>query len=146
LTIYADSSFFVSLYVPNQHFKKAQRLVPRHAEIWFTPLHRAEWAHALAQHLLQGRISDAQAQAFRDHLERDRQSRFWSEVALPERAFDRCIQIVQQHSRRLPMATLDTLHIACALELGAERFYTFDERQAKLAQAVGLKASPKATD
>jgi hypothetical protein len=31
--------------------------------------------------------------------------------------------------------------VACALELRAERFWTFDERQAKLAEAVGLDAS-----
>ena len=37
------------------------------------------------------------------------------------------------------MATLDTLHVASALQLGAERFFTFDERQANLARAVGLK-------
>jgi predicted nucleic acid-binding protein len=36
-------------------------------------------------------------------------------------------------------STLDTLHIACALELTAESFWTFDERQARLAKAVGLK-------
>jgi len=141
LTIYADSSFFVSLYVPNQNFKKAQRLAPRHAEIWLTPLHRPEWGHAVTQHLLQGRISDAQAQAFRDHLERDRRSRFWMEVDFPEMAFERCIQLVRQVGSRVPMGTLDTLHVACALELGAERFFTFDERQAKLARAVGLKVT-----
>jgi len=37
--------------------------------------------------------------------------------------------------------TLDTLHVACALELKAERFWTFDQRQAKLAKAAGLKTS-----
>ena len=35
--------------------------------------------------------------------------------------------------------TLDTLHVASALELKAEHFWTFDDRQAKLALAVGLK-------
>jgi len=35
---------------------------------------------------------------------------------------------------------LDSLHVACALELKADRFWTFDERQAKLAKAEGLKA------
>jgi len=141
LSVYADSSFLVSLYVPSSHSARAQRLLPPHAHVWLTPLHRAEWAHALAQHVFQKRISAAQAQAFDANFERDRQSGVLTKVGLPERAFDRCIQIVQQHSRRLPMATLDTLHIACALELGAERFYTFDERQAKLARAVGLKVN-----
>jgi hypothetical protein len=31
--------------------------------------------------------------------------------------------------------------VAAALELKAERFWTFDERQAKLAKAVGLKSN-----
>jgi predicted nucleic acid-binding protein len=37
--------------------------------------------------------------------------------------------------------TLDSLHVACALELKAERFWTFDDRQARLAEAVGLNLS-----
>jgi len=39
------------------------------------------------------------------------------------------------------MRTLDTLHVACALELKAERFWTFDDRLAKLAKAQGMKNS-----
>jgi predicted nucleic acid-binding protein len=35
--------------------------------------------------------------------------------------------------------TLDSLHVACALELKAGRFWTFDERQGKLARGEGLK-------
>lgn len=56
-------------------------------------------------------------------------------------AFDRCIQLAKQHGTRIGMTTLDTLHVASALELGAERFWTFDERQVKLARAAGLKIS-----
>jgi predicted nucleic acid-binding protein len=37
--------------------------------------------------------------------------------------------------------TLDSLHVACALELKAERFWTFDDRQARLAEVVGLDTS-----
>jgi predicted nucleic acid-binding protein len=36
---------------------------------------------------------------------------------------------------------LDTLHIACALELGAKEFWTFDQRQERLAKAAGLAIS-----
>jgi predicted nucleic acid-binding protein len=40
------------------------------------------------------------------------------------------------------MRTLDTLQVAGALELKAERFWTFDGRQAKLAKAQGEDKVP----
>lgn len=73
-------------------------------------------------------------------FQRDRESHFWIEVALPEMTFERCVQLAQQYASRVALRTLDTLHVASALELGAERFWTFDDRQAKLARAVGLKS------
>jgi len=47
----------------------------------------------------------------------------------------------RRYGPQLGTRTVDTLHVACALELKAERFWTFDERQAKLARARGLKIS-----
>ncbi len=44
-----------------------------------------------------------------------------------------------RHGPRLGVRTLDSLHVAAALQLKAEQFWTFDARQAKLAQAEGLK-------
>jgi predicted nucleic acid-binding protein len=35
--------------------------------------------------------------------------------------------------------SLDIFHVACALELKSRYFLTFDQRQQKLASAVGLK-------
>jgi predicted nucleic acid-binding protein len=58
---------------------------------------------------------------------------------LPDRAFDLCTTLAQQHGARLGIRTLDTLHVASALELKSDRFWTFDQRQAKLALAAGLK-------
>lgn len=139
MSIYADSSFFASLYVSDQHSAQARRLTRRHAEIWLTPLHRAEWAHAVAQALHRSRISADQAQTVYRDFERDRASGFWLEMTLPEMAFERCVQLAQQYGAQLNSATLDTLHVASALELGAREFWTFDDRQAKLARAVGLR-------
>jgi predicted nucleic acid-binding protein len=139
LSIYVDSSFFVSIYLRDRHFAEAKRHISRHARIWLTPLHRAEWAHSVAQHVFLREISADQAQTICATFERDRASRFWLEVSVPEMAFERCVSLAQQYATRLNSATLDTLHVASALELGAERFWTFDERQAKLAKAVGLK-------
>jgi predicted nucleic acid-binding protein len=83
----------------------------------------------------------SEAQKVCDDFQSDRESRVWVEVGLPEMAFERCIELAKQYGTRIGMATLDTLHVASALELGAERFWTFDERQAKLARAAGLKTS-----
>jgi predicted nucleic acid-binding protein len=41
----------------------------------------------------------------------------------------------------LGVRTLDSLHVACALELKVQKFWTFDDRQARLAQAIGLDTS-----
>ena len=140
MSIYADSSFFVSLYLHDRHFAQAKHLLAQHARIWLTPLHRAEWAHAVAQHLFLRKISASEAQKLYTQFQRDRESRFWLEVNVPEMAFERCVRLAQQYIARLGSGTLDTLHVASALELGAERFWTFDDRQAKLARAVGLKS------
>jgi len=58
---------------------------------------------------------------------------------MPEDAFELCADLARRYAPKFGMRTFDTLHVACALELKAERFWTFDERQAKLAKAVGLK-------
>ena len=64
----------------------------------------------------------------------------WIPLPMPEGAFELCADLARRYGPKFGMRTLDTLHVACALELKAERFWTFDERQAKLAKAVGLRA------
>ncbi len=43
-----------------------------------------------------------------------------------------------RHSEALGTRTLDILHVAAALVLGATQLLTFDDRQAGLARDVGL--------
>jgi predicted nucleic acid-binding protein len=61
---------------------------------------------------------------------------------LPERIWETSIDLAHKHGPTLGVRTLDSLHVACALELKAERFWTFDDRQARLAEAVGLDTNP----
>jgi predicted nucleic acid-binding protein len=141
LNVYADTSLLVSLYLPDQHSQEARRRMSQKPSVWLTPLHRAEWAHAVAQHVFQNKISSQQAQQVYKDFETDRAASLWIEVELPEMTFEACVSLARRHVARLGVRTLDTLHVASALELKADRFWTFDQRQAKLAQAEGLKVS-----
>jgi predicted nucleic acid-binding protein len=52
--------------------------------------------------------------------------------------FARAETLSSQHTVSTLCRTLDTLHVALALELGAIEFCTFDQRQAAMARLAGL--------
>lgn len=141
MTVYADSSFFVSIYIEDLHSKAAEQLVSSGMRVWFTPLHYAECTHAVAQQVFHKNLPAAVAQqAYRD-LDKDRAARLWVEVEMPEDVYEVCADLARRYGPRLGVRTLDSLHVACALQLKAEQFWTFDDRQAKLAKLAGLKIS-----
>jgi predicted nucleic acid-binding protein len=141
LSIYADTSFLVSLYLTDRHSAEAERRLASRPTVWLTPLHVAEWIHAVEQHVFRGMLSRSQADRLHDRFQQHRVGGLWMEAALPESAFDVCAQLGRRHGARLGVRTLDALHVASALELRAERFWTFDERQKRLARAAGLKTN-----
>ena len=141
MSIYADTSFFVSLYLPDRHSEEAERRTASKPRLWFAPLHRAEWMHAIAQHVFRKEISASEARQAQAELQSDLGSGLWLRIDLPESVWDTCAELARRHGSRLGMRTLDSLHVAAAVELGANAFWTFDERQAKLAAAVGLQTS-----
>jgi predicted nucleic acid-binding protein len=139
LNVYVDTSFVVSVYLTDDHSAEARQRMASRPRCWLTPLHRAEWAHAVERHIFLGRLSSREAQQLYMNFDQDRAGRVWVEVSFPELAFEVCAQLARRHAARLGSRTLDALHVACALELKAERFWTFNEPQAKLARAEGLK-------
>jgi predicted nucleic acid-binding protein len=141
LSTYADTSFLVSLYIPDAHSSEAERRMASKPVVWLTPFHVAEWTHAVEQQVFRQAASRMEADQSYERFQQHRESGLWVEVALPETVFDVCTQLARLHGARLGVRTFDTLHVASALELKAERFWTFDERQKKLARAVGLKTT-----
>ncbi len=109
--------------------------------IWVTPFNHAELANAIYQQVFLNRLTRVEAQKVWGEFQRDYLSGLWTPVEFPHRAWETCAALARQHCPTLGVRTLDSLHVACALELKAERFWTFDERQARLAEAVGLDTS-----
>jgi predicted nucleic acid-binding protein len=114
-----------------------QRMATR-PSILVTPFHRAELVNAIFQQVFRGRVSEADARNACNNFERDCEAGVWILVNLPEKSFATCIELARQRVATLGVRTLDTLHVAAALELKADQLWTFDERQKKLAEAEGL--------
>lgn len=106
--------------------------------VLITPLNRAEVANAIHQYVFRGAITAADALSAWTHFEWDRANGVWIQVDLPVPLWETSIDLARRYGPTLGVRTLDSLHVACALELKAQRFWTFDDRQARLAEAVGL--------
>lgn len=138
MNVYADTSFLASIYLTDSHTLEAERRVRSHPALWMTPLHAAEWMHALEQHVFRRAISRSEADRFHQRFTEHRVEGLWRETAIPDNAFEVCAELAKKYAARIGVRTLDSLHVACALELRADRFWTFDLRQQELARAVGL--------
>lgn len=141
MSIYADTSFFVSLYLTDRHSQEAERRMAPNPTLWLTPLHVAEWTHAVEQHVFRKLMTRGEADFVHQQFQRHRGEGAWVEVALPDSAYDVCAQLARRHDAKLGVRTLDTLHVASALELKAEEFWTFDDRQRRLAHRAGLRTA-----
>jgi predicted nucleic acid-binding protein len=129
------------LYITDTHTPAAERLLASGQTASPTRFHIAEWTQAVAQHVFRGALSRSEADQYHARFQLHRENGYWREVTIPDSVFDICARLARRHAANFGLRTLDTLHVALALELNAERFWTFDARQKKLARAVGLKTA-----
>lgn len=141
MIVCADSSFVASLYAQEEHSAEADRRMGTGVSVYLTPMNRVELAHAFSLQVFRARFTERRARALWQQFAQDCLHGVWLEVDLPDRAWQTCIDLAHRYGPTLGVRTLDSLHVASALELGAEKFWTFDERQARLAEAVGLAVS-----
>ena len=110
-------------------------LAPR---VWLTSFQRAELVNAIQQHVFRGAITAREAARVIQTFEQDNACGVWVLAEQPKMTFATCERLALQHVATLGVRTLDSLHVAAAPELKADRFWTFDQRQARLAEAEGL--------
>jgi len=141
LSIYPDSSFLVSAYVIDLHSPIVHKRLALAPRVLITEFHRAELANAIFQQVFRRKLSLTDAQLAYGNFEQDGANGVWALTSQPDNSFDTCTILARRHAATLGVRTLDSLHVAAALELGATRFWTFDQRQARLAEAEGLITS-----
>ena len=138
MIVYADSSFLVPLYVLDRHSPDALSRMRSSPRILVTPFHQAELANALYQCVFRSTLTDPEAARAWKSFEGDLEAGIFDRSDLTGATWIATVRLAQRFCASLGVRTLDTLHVASALELKAERFWTFDQRQARLAEAVGL--------
>lgn len=142
MTVYVDSSFLISSYFTDAHSAHADRFMAGQPKVFLTPFNRSELAVAIFQQVFLKRSELVAAeQAWKD-FGNDCRSGIWRLVEFPERAWETNIGLARRFGQALGVRMLDSLHVASALELKVQKFWTFDDRQARLAQAVGLDTNP----
>ncbi len=137
---HADTSFLASLYVQDAFSSRAHAwLTAQQTALPLTGFGRTELHNAIARLMFTGALTAPEGSAAWQTVETDlQQSRLRATVLSWDDVFVRADQLTARHTAQLGTRTLDILHVAAALELGAREFVSFDTRQADLAQAAGL--------
>jgi predicted nucleic acid-binding protein len=142
LNVYADSSFLTANYLSDTHSHEVDRRMATRPSLLITPFICAELANAIYRQVFLQRIPVFDAERAWENFDLDSRSGLLEPVEFPEASWRTIVDLAVQYGPTLGVRTLDSLHVACALELKADKFWTFDERQAKLAEAVGLDVNP----
>lgn len=101
-----------------------------------------ELLNAFESRVFRKESSPAEVDAYFRAFEDDIGAGLLTRKAVPVNAYERAMLLARRHTRQLGARTLDILHVAIALELGVDVFFTFDRVQRRLARAAGLTVRP----
>jgi predicted nucleic acid-binding protein len=139
LKVYADPSFIVSLYSPDANSAAAAHIMQAlPADRFVTTFGELEVVNAMGLRVFRKEVSPSQAHSSLSEFEKDLRDGIFQIRELTDAILGRAHQLSRQ-TAKLGTRTADLLHVAAALELGADSLYTFDLHQRKLAQTLRLK-------
>jgi predicted nucleic acid-binding protein len=148
---YPDTNFFTRLYLALPDSEEADQLIEQAktgnvAALPVTWLHRVETVNAFQLSFFVGRMSgqtrvtvEQTASALAAFREDVRTGAIFRAAPLAlERLERECEDLALRHTARHGFRTYDLLHVASALVLGCDTFWSFDPKASKLAQLEGL--------
>lgn len=138
---YVDPSALRRLYVHDARSRAFSTWRGRVKGPLPTTLHgRTELTNSILLAVFRGDLKASEADAALADLDDDyAHGRLVLADLLWRRTLEQSIRLSLEHTATLGTRTLDVLHVSSAITLGCHRFVTYDERQARLARAVGLK-------
>jgi predicted nucleic acid-binding protein len=139
VSAYADTSFLFSVYVVDSNTAKALPLI-RSASfpLLATPITEFELENAIYQRQIRRELTSGEIKASIGSFRNDLTNSLFDMKPFSAEMLHRASLISARQTPRFGTRALDVLHVASAIVLRAEDFYTFDQTQAKLANAEGL--------
>lgn len=137
--IYLDASMVFSLHYRDRNTSAALALVRGASEpLLISSLCEVETVNAFALRVFRDEMSALNMEnAVRD-LEADIRSGVLLLRSFPQSAYAHVKVLAQSLTPVIGVRTGDLLHVAAAIELGADTLYTFDRKQHQTALAAGL--------
>ena len=141
---YFDTGVLLKLYLSEPNSAQAVALVQEKGDTpAMTALHRLEMKAAIGQKRGRGEITETERARVLANLESDLAAGVFAGAApVWADVFAKAENLASAHAAANLCRSLDTLHVALALELGATEFCTFDQRQATMAKVAGLPVVP----
>lgn len=139
--IYADSSLIAALLLRDSNSEQSIAMVEKAGEpLAMNLLLELEVGNAIQLCRKANRLSENGSEAAKKQFRVMRGSGFFKLQKLDwERVFLRSKGLSEAQTASCGTRSLDILHVASAIEGGADRFWTFDKRQRSLAEKTGLK-------
>lgn len=139
---YADTGFLMSLYGQDDLSAKADALVRSRPVFALTPHGATEFMNAVELRIFRKEWTRKEADSVRAAFERHQAAGMLRRERLSAETWELAAALSRRHSAKLGTRTLDVVQVASAILLKAEPFYTFDDRQRRLAAAERLASQP----
>jgi predicted nucleic acid-binding protein len=143
--LYLDTSALLKLYIREQGSELVQsRVASQDHPLPIWEIQKAELVNALRLKVFWNEITidqvETQIALFENRLKRG----LYVFPEIDRNSLMKCVYRLGAETPRLGCRTMDIFHVACALEIDASEFMSFDQRQNALATHAGLKLSPLA--
>ena len=139
---YADTGFLLSLYGQDDHSATATGLVKPRPVFLLTPLGEMEFTNAIELQVFRKQWTRREAHSVRAEFERHQAVGVFRSETLQSEVWERALLLSRRYSAKLGTRSLDIIHVAAALALNPDVFFSFDERQRRLASAERLHVLP----
>ena len=139
---YADTAFLVSLFGRDANSPVARQLASSQPAFLLTPLGESEFVNAVRSLVFRNYWLRSEASAVIDKFLQQLGTGVFRAVPFASEMWEKAPELSRLYTATIGTRTLDVLHVAAALLLKPDVFFTFDKRQAKLARALRLKVAP----